>query len=230
MIVSVHQPQYLPWLGYFDKIAKSDTFVFLDCVQYKEREFQNRNKICTKDGCMWLSVPVISKGKGRQAISEVLIDNGISWRRQHLNSLKAWYSSSPYFEKYFYFFEELYNRQWVKLVELNVHIIDYLLKELSIKTKIYFESALKVPGAKTDRIIQICKKLNADTYLSGSGGREYLEENKFKEEGITLLYQKFVHPKYTQHSKRDEDFLPYMSVLDLLFNEGPNSKELLKLY
>jgi hypothetical protein len=231
MIVSVHQPQYIPWLGYFDKIAKSDSFVFLDRVQYKAREYQNRNKIRTKDGCMWLTVPVISKDKGRQAISEVLIDNEMPWKRQHLNSLKIWYSNSPHFKECFPFFEELYGRHWDRLANLNVYIIEYLLKELSIKTKVYFESALKISGTKTDRIIQICKKLNADTYLSGAGGRDYLDENKFKEEGIELRYQEFVHPEYHQRfNSTEEDFLPFMSTLDLLFNEGPNSLGILGIH
>ena len=230
MTVSVHQPQYIPWLGYFDKIAKSDAFVFLDQVQYKAREFQNRNKVCAKDGCIWLTVPVISKGKSRQRISEVLIDNELPWRRQHNNSLQACYAGSCYFDKYFPFFRELYGRQWDKLIDLNVEIIDYILKELAISTPVYFESALGILGTKTGRIIEICKKLGADTYLSGVGGRDYLEEGKFEEEKIKLLYQQFVHPEYSQRfSSQENGFMPQMSALDLLFNEGQNSLKILGL-
>lgn len=230
MILSVHQPQYIPWLGFFDKVAKSDAFVYLDRVQYKPREFQNRNKICTKDGCIWLSVPVISKGKGRQKITDVLIDNGFPWRRQHLNSLKSWYAAAPFFNAYIPFFEETYSRDWEKLTDLNVHIIDYILRQLSISTPIYFESGLDIKNEKTDRIIEICKKLKADTYLSGAGGKEYLEEDKFTATGIKLIYQNFNHPVYRQQFSSDtNDFEAHMSVLDLLFNEGPNSRKILGL-
>ncbi len=229
MILSAHQPQYIPWLGYFDKIARSDVFVFLDNVQYKPREYQNRNKIRTKDGWLWLSVPVISKGKGRQKIGDVLIDNERPWRRQHLNSLYTWYGNAKYFSDYIGFFEDVYSKKWRSLVELNVHIISLILEQLDIRTNVYFESRLEINTTKTERIIDICKKLKADTYLSGQGGKEYMEEEKFSKAGIRLLYQEFSHPAYRQCFMKDkDDFISHMSILDLLFNEGPRSREILK--
>jgi hypothetical protein len=228
MILSVHQPQYIPWLGYFDKIARSDAFVFLDCVQYKEREFQNRNKIRTKDGWIWLTVPVVTKGLGRQNIRDVKIDNSFSWRKEHLGSIRAWYGRSTFFDKYFVFFEETYSMEWETLHDINIHIIRYILKELSISTPVYFESKCGINSKKTDRIIEICGKLKADTYFSGIGGKEYLETEKFAAAGIALAYQDFKHPAYRQQfMKGDGDFIPYMSILDLLFNEGPRSGEIL---
>jgi len=228
MILSVHQPQYIPWLGYFDKMARSDAFVFLDCVQYKEREFQNRNKIRTKDGWIWLTVPVVTKGLGRQVIRDVKIDNSFPWRKEHLGSINAWYGRSPFFDKYFAFFEETYSREWETLHDINIHIIGYILKELSIPTPVYFESKYDINSKKTDRIIEICGKLEADTYLSGIGGKEYLETEKFAASGITLTYQDFRHPAYKQQFMKDKgDFMPYMSILDLLFNEGPRAGEIL---
>jgi len=228
MIVSVHQPQYIPWLGYFDKIAKSDCFVFLDQVQFKEREFQSRNKIRTKEGWIWLTVPVISKGKGRQKISEVEINNDFPWCREHLKSLEVSYGGSEFFEEYLPFLRETYSKDWEKLVDLNVHIIKYLLEQLEIKTPIRFESEIGTSKTSTERIIEICKKLKADTYLSGSGGREYLKEDVFIEEGIKLIYQDFVHPVYQQRFMKDEgDFMPHMSALDLLFNLGPKANQVL---
>lgn len=230
MIVAVHQPQYLPWLGYFDKIAGCDEFVILDNVQYKDREFQNRNKIRTKEGAIWLTVPVISKGRGRQIISEVLIDNGFEWERKHLMSLKTSYGHARFFGLHIPFFEKSYGRRWEKLSDLNFHIIEYILKELAVSKKIHFESDLGVSSTKTDRIIDICRKLGADTYLSGAGGREYLEGDKFRESGIRLIYQDFEHPVYAQQFMKDkDDFIPYLSIVDLLFNEGPRSREILKL-
>lgn len=226
MIVSVHQPQYIPWLGYFDKIARSDCFVFLDCVQYKEREFQNRNRIRLKDGWMWLSVPVIAGG-ARQPIGAVKIDNGADWRRTHRESLRTWYGGAPFFGEQFPFFDETYAREWESLSELNVHITRYLLKALAISTPLVFESELKISGTSTRRIVEICKALKADTYLSGGGGREYLDEPLFAENGITLRYQEFTHPVYEQ---RFMPFEPYMSCVDLLFNHGAAGSSALLLH
>jgi len=229
MIISVHQPQYIPWLGYFHKILKSDAFVFLDRVQYKPAEFQNRNKIRTQDGWMWLSVPVLSQAGTRQIIADVRIDNSSSWQKDHLKSLEVWLGKSRFFKEHLDFLKGLYSKNWLGLSELNVEIISYILKYLDIKTPVYFESDLDIKSAKTDRIIDICKKLKADTYLSGIGGRDYLEEDKFKQSGIKLEYQDFNHPVYSQQFMKDkDDFLPFMSVIDLLFNEGAESRQILK--
>jgi len=229
MIVSVHQPQYLPWSGYFHKIASSDLFVFLDRVQYKEREFQNRNKIRTADGWMWLTVPVISSGQGRQGISEVRIDNSVNWTHEHWESLKVWYGKAEYFSEHAPFFEEVYRKKWDWLVDINLVFIRYCLNYLTIDTPITFESALKTEKNKTERIIEICQEVHADTYLSGTGGKEYLEEEKFPQANIKLMYQDFKHPVYRQQfMKGQEDFLPYMSVIDLMFNAGPASAKIIK--
>ena len=226
MIVSVHQPQYIPWLGYFDKIARSDCFVFLDRVQYKPREFQNRNKIRTKNGWIWLTVPVVSGG--RQSIYEAIIDNAFPWKRKHLMSLKSAYSSAAFFADYFPFFEDTYARKWEKLSDLNTHIITYLLEKLNLAKPIDLESGLNITDTRTERIIQICKKLKADTYLSGAGGKDYLEEEKFARAGLKLVYQNFIHPAYRQQfTPNNDEFIPYLSILDLLFNEGVKSREVL---
>ncbi len=228
MILSVHQPQYIPWLGYFHKIAKSDLFVFLDNVQYKEREFQNRNKVRTPQGWIWLTVPVISKGKGRQNIHEVAIDNEIQWQENHLRGLKTCYAHAEFFKEHVSFFQDLYSRKWDKLVDLNIVIIEYVLKYLAINTPVYFETKLNIASIHTERIIDICKTLDADTYFSGTGGRDYLEEGKFLEAKLKLVYQDFKHPEYRQQFMKDkEGFIPYMSILDLIFNEGPRSREIL---
>lgn len=228
MILSVHQPQYLPWFGYFDKIARSDCFVFLDTVQYKAREFQNRNKIRTKNREMWLTVPVISKGLGRQKICDVKIDNSSDWRKKHWESIKRCYTKAPFFKEYASFFENIYCSNWIKLADLNITIIKYLLKELKIDTPLHFESEIGTTAEKTERIIEICKKINANTYLSGVGGKAYLKEERFREEGIKLAYQEYTHPVYHQQFMSSEkDFIPYMSIMDLFFNEGVRSREIL---
>lgn len=230
MIVSIHQPHYLPWLGYFDKIRESDIFVFLDNVQYKHREYQNRNKIRTKDGWMWLTVPVITKGLRDQAVRDVKIDNERIWQERHWRSMAACYGNSGFFGDHFSFFEEVYTKtKWTRLVDLNVCIIKYILEVLGIDTPLHFESEIGTSTKSTERIIEICKKVGADTYLSGSGGRSYMEEERFAQEGIELRYQSFNHPVYTQCFARDKGyFIPNMAAVDLLFNEGRKSTEILK--
>lgn len=227
MIYSVHQPQYIPWLGYFHKIAESDIFVILDNVQYKQREFQNRNKIRTKLGWIWLAVPVITKGKRYQLIKDVRIDNSLDWRRRHKNSLKTWYGKAKYFDKYFAQLEQLYNNHRDRLCDINIEIIKFLLSVLEIKSKIYLESSMNIETKSTKRIIEIGKTLKADVYLSGAGGRDYLEENLFLDSGIKLEYQDFVHPQYTQLYSHNSQFIPFLSVIDLIFNHGKSSMDIL---
>jgi hypothetical protein len=199
-------------------------FVFLDNVQYKKREFQNRNKIRTKEGWLWLTVPVITKGRFTQKMKEVLIDNTSNWHKKHWQSIEMNYSKAKYFNEYKEFFKSLYEKEWDKLIDLNVFIIKYINELLNIKIPVYYESDLNIEGEKTTRIINICKKLNADTYLSGIGGKEYLIEEEFIKTGIKLIYQNFKHPVYTQVYP---GFEPFMSIVDLLFNCGKESKNLL---
>ena len=229
MIISVHQPQYIPWLGYFDKIDKSDCFVFLDTVQYKKREYQNRNRIRTKDSWIWLTVPVRTKGSSQQSLCDVLIDNETDWANEHSKSLQSWYGHSAYFKDYFPFFEDLYKKNWEKLIDLNINIIKYLLSVLNINTQIYLESEIGTTKKSTERIIEICQRLKADKYLSGTGGRDYLQEDLFTKNGIELKYQIFEHLNYKQQFISSEHpFEPYMAVLDLLFNAGMQSLSIIR--
>jgi hypothetical protein len=220
MIVSVHQPQYLAWVGYFHKISESDVFVFLDNVQYKEREYQNRNQIRTKDGTQWLTVPVLNSKERYIKIREVLIDNSQHWASKHWKALYLNYNRSPFFKQYADFFCDLYGRKWDKLLDLNMYFIRGINKILNLDKTIYIESDLKVENVKTARIIEICKKLSADTYLSGVGGRAYLEEKLFSEAKVKLQYQQFKHPQYLQCYA---PFIPNLSIVDLLFNCGPQA-------
>lgn len=225
MIISVHQPQYIPWLGYFDKIDKSDCFVFLDTVQYKKREYQNRNRVRTKDSWIWLTVPVNTKGLSEQPLCDVMIDNDIDWAQEHNKSLKSWYGRASNFKEHYPFFQAVYEKKWERLIDLNIHIIKYLLNVLKIDTRICLESELGTTKKSTDRIIEICKKLKADAYLSGAGGRDYMDEGLFAEEAVDLMYQDFRHPEYAQQFA---NFEPYMSIIDLLFNAGEKSLEIIR--
>jgi hypothetical protein len=220
MIVSAHQPQYLAWTGYFHKIFKSDVFVFLDNVQYKKREYQNRNQIRTKNGVQWLTVPVLNSKERFIKIKEACIDSSQDWAGKHWKALYLNYNRSPFFKEYADFFHNLYNQKWESLKDLNIYIIKGINKILNIDKVIYIESDLEIKNTKTGRIIDICKKLGADTYLSGIGGKAYLEEELFTTAGLKLQYQQFKHPEYMQcHAP----FTPNLSMVDLLFNCGPKS-------
>ncbi len=224
MIVSVHQPQYLPWIGYFHKIYNSDAFVFLDNVQYKSREYQNRNRIRTRDGWIWLTVPVMKAEDPYPNISSVHIDNSRNWRKRHWKSIVSSYSCALFFERYSDFFEDIYRRDWDLLVDLNIYVVREIARLLGIERPIYLESLLNIKTKNTQRIIDICKTLKADTYLSGAGGKKYLDEQLFASNDIKLIYQDFKHPEYKQ---RYEPFEPFMSIVDLLFNHGDDSLKIL---
>ncbi len=222
MKIAVHQPQYIPWLGYFHKMASVEAFVYLDNAQYKKREFQNRNLIKTTSGPVWLTVPVLTKGNFLQKISEVKIDNQMRWRERHCESLKRNYSKAPCFNIYKNFLDEIYGKKWDYLADLNIATINYLRNALNINTQVLMESELGTTKTRTERIIEICKKLKADTYLSGKGGKDYLDEKLFEENRIKLEYQEFRHPVYPQLYG---DFIPNLSALDIIFNCGPESKK-----
>jgi len=224
MIISVHQPQYLPWLGYFHKMYEADAFVFLDNVQYKKREYQNRNRIRTKTGEIWLTVPVLKDIDPYPNILSVRIDNSQKWQKKHWRAIYINYSPTPFFKKYSGFFEDIYKKEWKTLAELNIYIIRYIARSLGIDRPIYLESQLNIEVKNTRRIIGICKALKADTYLSGVGGKNYLDEKQFDLERIKLIYQDFNHPRYPQRYK---PFIPFMSIIDLMFNCGEDSLKIL---
>jgi len=205
-----------------------DVFVLSDHVQYEKKEWQNRNKIRTKNGWGWLTVPVFTRKNVEQKINEVRIDVNQSptWQVKHWRSIYYGYKKAPFFNLCKDFFEELYTRRWERLVDLNETIIMFLLRELNVNAKVVKSSDLNLQGKKTDLLIDMCKKLNADTYLSGVGAKAYIEERKFKEQNINLLYQDFHHPVYRQQFK---PFIPNMSVIDLMFNHGSNqSSEIIR--
>jgi len=220
VIFAAHQPQYLPWLGYLHKMAHCDVFVILDNVQYKKREYQNRNKIRTAEGSAWLTVPVQTKGRGDQMIREVRIDASRPWANDHWKSLQQHYRRAPYFEEHQPFFEALYTKPWDHLMDLNLEVIGYLRRCFNIHSVLYFESMLNISGRQTDRLTAIGRALGADVYLSGVGGRQYLEEAKFRQAGMSVRYQEFVHPVYPQVYP---GFVPNLSAVDMLFNVAPSA-------
>jgi len=223
-IVAIHQPNFLPWIGYFYKIAKSDIFVFLDNVQYTKNSFINRNKIKTPQSAMWLTVPV-SFNFG-QLINEVKINNEINWREKHIRTLEMNYKRANFFEDVFEIIKKIYYlKNWQNLSDFNISLTKTIASYLGLDKPFVKSSALGIKGKSTELLIQIVKKVGGNVYLSGFGGAKYQEEGLFKNEGIKLVYYNFTHPIYKQLWN---GFIANLSIVDLLFNAGHTSIEVIR--
>lgn len=223
MKVVIHQPEYLPWLGFFDKINKCDLFVILDHVQF-QRKFINRNRIKTTTGWQWLTTPIIHKYH-RGPINQMKIDNETGdWRDRNWRSLTCNYARAPYFKEYAGFLKDAFERDWEFLADLNIYLIENLMQVLGLKVPTERSSLLNTSGKGTELLIEICKKVKADTYLSGPGGKNYMDLERFKQENIKVEFQEFEHPVYPQ---RFGDFIENLSIIDLLFNCGEKSFEII---
>lgn len=217
MIIAIQQPEHLPWLGFFHKMTRCDEYVYLDNVQFKKRYFENRNKILTFNGPQWVTVPVISKGKFTQRIDDVLIDNSSSWRRKYLGSIKTAYSATPGFSRFYPKIEKILDRNHEKLVDLNLDMIACMREFLQIDTPCHRASELlKTEATGSGLILEICVALEADTYISGPDGRNYLNLQAFQEAGIKIEYHVFNHPVYQQVNARE--FVSHLSVIDYILN------------
>lgn len=223
MIVAVHQPQYLPWLGYFDKIRRADVFCYLNDVQYKKNEWQNRNRIKTAQGWQWMTVPV--RYRFPQKINEVYINNAVEWKKKHLQAMLTNYNRAPYFKQVVAILEDAFSKEWEFVSELNVHLIESFKKLLNLEAKkSVCSSGLKLREEPTDRLIDICRALGADTYLAGQGGMEYMDLERFEKNGLKVIVQEFKHPVYPQMF---EEFQSHLSIVDLLCNCGPESMNII---
>jgi WbqC-like protein family len=223
MRVTIHQPQFLPWLGYLDKIDRSDLFVVLDNVQFKKSDWQNRNRIRTSDGWQWLTIPV--RHRFGQLITEVHINPEVDWRSKHLTALGIHYGAAPYASRYLESLRALYQQVCERLVDLNMAVLRWLLQAFAIKTPLYLASDMKVRDDATDRLIDICREVGASEYLAGPGAQEYMDVERFRMSGIQLQLQHFRHPVYRQCY---QPFVPGMAAIDLLFNLGPSGMSALR--
>lgn len=221
-VLAAHQPQYLPWLGLFDKLAQADVFVLLDDVQFKKNEWQNRNRIKGSSGAQWITVPV--RHRFPQTIAEVEVRESEPWRRKHLRALESNYGKAPHFADEMPLFAAVLDQPWTLLAPLNIELIRRLTARLGIDTDIRMGSEIEVREHPTLRLVDLCRELGADTYLSGAGG-DYLDRDLFDAAGIELRFQHYEHPEYAQlHG----DFEPYMSVVDLLMNCGDDSFSIIR--
>jgi len=223
-ILSAHQSSYLPWLGFFHKILLCDEFIILDEVQFEKNSFSNRNKIRSKSQEFWLTVPVKLNNHISKKSYEIEIDNNQKWKKKHLNSIEQNYKKSLYFEEFFPFFKDCFSQDWKYLDDLNNHLLKWCLKILKIDTKISKMSEYQITSNKAELIIEICRKTNADIFVFGALGKNYAISDDFKKHNIQIYFQEYNHPEYKQIT---DDFIPYLSIIDLLFNYGKQATQIL---
>jgi hypothetical protein len=230
MIVAIHQPNFVPWLGYFDRMIGSDLFVLLDHVQFERRNYQNRCLVRLEDEGKWITVPVVQVSQ-KERIVEKAIDNPADvggtrwWGPNHFLTLRYAYRKAPYFDLYASRLQELLHARWDKLIDLNLATLEFVRDALDIRTPMVRSSELQVEGQKSALLLAICRKVGASAFLGGMGGsREYLDKEAFAAAGMGVVWQQFDHPVYTQPGAAP--FMKGLSVLDLLFNCGPRSAEI----
>ena len=223
--VCIHQPNYLPWIGFFSKIRSADCFIIFDIVQYTSHGVINRNKIRTRTGSVYLTIPV-PRAFHNELILNVPLPRDSRWKKDHWQTLQTNYAAAPFFGEYKDFFKLIYQEDFPYLWQFNEKILRYLLDCFAIKVEIHKASHLDIDPAlhKTDLIIACLKNTAADAYLSGPSGSQYLEREKFQENHIRLQYFSFRHPVYRQ---RYPGFEPNLSAVDLLFNTGPGAGRIL---
>jgi hypothetical protein len=230
MIVAAHQPHYLPWLGYLDKLAKSDLFVVMDDLQYEAQNYQNRQRIKLAAGAAWLTVPLLHGTQADRICDKRIESSGNAkqhWQRRHWLTIETCYARAPFFARYAGELRDVYERTWTSLVELDLHMLDLARRWLAIKTPILRSSTLGLTGHKTDRLIDLCRKVGARAYLTGSGGsHSYLDVERMGRSGIGVIWQSFDHPVHAQRYA-ERGFVPYLGFIDLVLNCGPHSRDVL---
>jgi hypothetical protein len=230
VIVAAHQPSYLPWLGYLDKLAKADVFVVMDHLQFEAQNFQNRNRVKVNNGIAWLTVP-LERGAQTDSILAKRIQNASSpkehWQRRTWLTLETNYRRAPFFATYADELRDVYTRPWERLVDLDLHMLGLACKWFEIERPIRRSSELGLTGQKTDLLIDLCRKTGATSYLSGSGGSTgYLDVERMGRNGLGVIWQRFDHPAYDQRYPQ-LGFIPNLAFVDMLFNCGPASRDLL---
>jgi hypothetical protein len=215
LTVAIHQPNYLPYLGYFDKVRRADVFVILDDCQFSKNSFTNRNRIKSHFGQTWITVPVQGRSN-KIPINEVKISNTFNWTTKHLNSLRECYKDAEHVDLVLAGLSMIYKKNWSLLSNLNKSLIHYCLTLLGINIKVISSSTLNIETTGTQRLVDICKAVGGTYYLAGQSGHRYMDMELFKKEEIKIKIHKFTHPVYKQQYG---NFVPNMSVVDYLMNE-----------
>jgi hypothetical protein len=225
MLVGIHQPHYLPWLRYFEKIARSDVFIVLDDVQYEKNGFQNRNKIKTAQGAQLLTVPVARPTQ--RPIREIELDLRTPWQAVHSRALEMSYGKAPYFGDYWPEIAALYAQPWTHLGALNRAMLELFVRQLGITTPLRYSSELAVPGESTERLANLVRAVGGTEYLSGAYAvQAYLDPAVLAAAGIRLAFQEWHAPQYDQLYPK-AGFQKDLAIVDLLFNTGPRALDLL---
>lgn len=212
MLVAIHQPHYLPWLGYLEKMAQADLFIVLDHVQFERGNYQNRTQVRVNGAAHWLTVPVVQRSQ-KERIDEKLIDTRQDWEATHYETLRRAYGQAAVAP-----LRSIYEMPWERLVDLNDAMLRYLRAALGVHTPLIYSSTLGVSGSKSELVLDLCKEVNADALLVGLGGsRQYLDRAAFAAAGIELVFQEFKHPVYPQRGPAP--FIPGLSAVDFLFNK-----------
>lgn len=221
MIITIHQPEHLPWLGLLNKVAKAEKFVVLDGVQFEKNYFQNRNRILGTNGPQWINVPVTNKGHMNSTIATIAISKdpkNVKWRVKYLQTIKQSYGKYPYFAEVFPIVENAITLDTEYLYDVNFAIIKGFLDSIDVYPEYIRSSELKANGLKSNLILDICKEVNASTYIAGPSGRDYLDMDSFKRANIEVKFNDYHHPVYPQ--KRTIEFVSHLSALDLFMNVG----------
>jgi hypothetical protein len=225
MIVACQQPYFLPWPGFFAKAMQADLMVLLDHVQFPlGSSWVSRNRIKTKDGQLWLSVPVLRKERTFQKINQVEIFNERGWGRKFSQRLEDAYRHAPYLEDHRSFFDRTFRSYWTHLIQLNLSVLEYLRRSLALRTPFQLSSALGITSTGPRLPIDICQQTKADTYLSSRAGRKYIDESELRRSGIDVRYVHYRPPAYPQLWG---PFLPNLSVVDMILNCGPRSRSII---
>ncbi|MCB9832470.1 MAG: WbqC family protein [Planctomycetes bacterium] len=225
MIVCIHQPDFAPWLGFYERLVHADAWVVLDDVQFLRRGWHHRDRILGPEGPHWLTVPVLKRGRYEQEIREVMIDESEDWRRRHLATIANFYARAPRLDQGLALLEAAYAAGHHRLMDLNLEIILAFLERLEIRPEIVMASELRVASTRSQRLIDICRELGADRYLTGTGSRDYLDVAAFEAAGIEVVWQDYQPPCYDQGRA---GFHPGLSALDALLHLGPAIKMLLE--
>jgi hypothetical protein len=224
MICTIHQPNYLPYLGFFEKAHQSDIFILYDTTQFKKNDWQNRNKICTPTGWQWISLPVLHDFG--QKINEVKIKDPERSLDKNWRTIQTNYGKAPYFKKYADVYKEIYSLKTEKLNELNCNIIIKTAEILGIKTNFIRSSELpQINSTSTAALIELSKSVGADTYISGAEGKNYIDMDLWNNSGLIIKFQNFIHPVYRQYN--NPEFQSHMCVLDLIFNYGDEGLDII---
>jgi len=215
--ITIHQPDFLPWLGFFDRWKQSDLLIILDDVQFLRRGWHHRDRIKTRDGLAWLTIPVQKKGNFEQMINQVKIDNQSDWQRRHLATIRHVYRKAPFFESIFESLHDAYLGKTELLVSFNLRLLEIAAELLGIDTPYILASRYNVSGRKSERLIHLIQQEGGTDYLTGTGSKNYLDVGLFSRAGIRVIWQDFPHPIYPQLYG---GFVPNLSVIDFMMNCG----------